>query len=78
MNERSFALSDHQHHMAFPAHHGFMFHSHEDNDHHPSPSSLNSLPSCPPQLFPGLSLSLSALNSLSILVIIYAYLIVEK
>ncbi|KAJ6290299.1 hypothetical protein OIU78_026091 [Salix suchowensis] len=39
--------------MAFPPHHGFMFHSHEDDDHHPSPSSLNSLPSCPPQLFPG-------------------------
>lgn len=53
MNERSFAPSDHHHHMAFPPHHGFMFHSHEDNDHHPSPSSLNSLPSCPPQLFPG-------------------------
>ncbi|XP_012083177.1 homeobox-leucine zipper protein HAT7 [Jatropha curcas] len=43
--------------MAFPHHHhhhhGFLFHSQEDNDHLPSPSSLNSLPSCPPQLFPG-------------------------
>ncbi|OAY29828.1 homeobox-leucine zipper protein ATHB-20 [Manihot esculenta] len=43
--------------MAFPPHHhSFIFHPHEDNDHLPSPSSLNSLPSsCPPQLFPGLS-----------------------
>ncbi|XP_057993013.1 homeobox-leucine zipper protein HAT7-like isoform X2 [Hevea brasiliensis] len=45
--------------MAFPPpppphHHGFIFHSQEDNDHLPSPSSLNSFPSsCPPQLFPG-------------------------
>ncbi|XP_002517497.3 homeobox-leucine zipper protein ATHB-20 [Ricinus communis] len=38
--------------MAFPPH-GFLFHSQEDNDHLPSPSSLNSLPSCPPHLFPG-------------------------
>lgn len=55
MNERSFALREphYHHHMAFPPHHGFMFHSHEDDDHHPSPSSLNSLPSFPPQLFPG-------------------------
>ncbi|KAJ8775059.1 hypothetical protein K2173_020063 [Erythroxylum novogranatense] len=42
--------------MAYPPH-AFLFHSREDhhhqNDHLPSPSSLNSLPSCPPQLFPG-------------------------
>ncbi|GLT56470.1 hypothetical protein SLA2020_295080 [Shorea laevis] len=33
--------------MAFPPH-AFIFQSHDDN---PSPTSLNSLPSCPPQLF---------------------------
>ncbi|GLU11107.1 hypothetical protein SLE2022_278760 [Rubroshorea leprosula] len=33
--------------MAFPPH-AFMFRSHDDK---PSPTSLNSLPSCPPQLF---------------------------
>ncbi|KAH1092112.1 hypothetical protein J1N35_019369 [Gossypium stocksii] len=40
--------------MAFPPH-AFMFQSHEDhhNDHLPSPTSLNFLPSCPPQLFHG-------------------------
>ncbi|KAJ8750173.1 hypothetical protein K2173_014088 [Erythroxylum novogranatense] len=41
--------------MEFPPH-GFMFHSHEDhhhhNDHLPSSSFLNSLPSYPPHLFP--------------------------
>ncbi|KAJ4823927.1 hypothetical protein Tsubulata_009761 [Turnera subulata] len=51
MNGRSYALSGGD--MAFPPHHSFMFHSPDDNDHLPSPSSLNSLPSCPPQLFPG-------------------------
>ncbi|KAK6256026.1 Homeobox domain - like 10 [Theobroma cacao] len=38
--------------MAFPPH-AFLFQSHEDNDHLPSPTSLSSLPSCPPQLFHG-------------------------
>ncbi|KAK2658135.1 hypothetical protein Ddye_011187 [Dipteronia dyeriana] len=38
--------------MAFQPH-SFMFQSHEDNDHLPSPTSLNSLPSCPPQYFHG-------------------------
>ncbi|XVF16584.1 hypothetical protein REPUB_Repub10bG0044600 [Reevesia pubescens] len=38
--------------MAFPPH-AFMFQPHEDHnhDHLPSPASLNSLASCPPQLF---------------------------
>ncbi|XP_050226009.1 homeobox-leucine zipper protein ATHB-20-like [Mercurialis annua] len=37
-----------------PHHHGFLFQSQDDHDHHlPSPSSLSSLPSCPPHLFPG-------------------------
>ncbi|GLT36156.1 hypothetical protein SLA2020_105520 [Shorea laevis] len=35
--------------MAFPPH-AFIFQSHDDNN--PSSTSLNSLPSCPPQLFP--------------------------
>ncbi|XVF60497.1 hypothetical protein PTKIN_Ptkin08bG0052100 [Pterospermum kingtungense] len=39
--------------MAFPPHHAFMFQPHEENDHLPSPTSLNSLPSFPPQLFHG-------------------------
>ncbi|XP_022751914.1 homeobox-leucine zipper protein ATHB-20-like [Durio zibethinus] len=38
--------------MAFPPH-TFLFQPHEDNDHLPSPTSLNSLPSFPPQLFHG-------------------------
>ncbi|XWS44281.1 hypothetical protein CRYUN_Cryun15aG0031400 [Craigia yunnanensis] len=38
--------------MAFRPH-AFMFQPHEDNDHLPSLTSLNSLPSCPPQLFHG-------------------------
>ncbi|XVE83809.1 hypothetical protein DITRI_Ditri16bG0117000 [Diplodiscus trichospermus] len=38
--------------MAFPPH-AFMFQPHQDNDHLPSPTSLCSLPSCPPQLFHG-------------------------
>ncbi|XP_039059533.1 homeobox-leucine zipper protein HAT7-like [Hibiscus syriacus] len=40
--------------MAFPPH-AFMFQPHEDhhNDHLPSPTSLNYLPSCPPHLFNG-------------------------
>ncbi|XVE68093.1 hypothetical protein DITRI_Ditri09bG0041800 [Diplodiscus trichospermus] len=38
--------------MAFPPH-AFMFQSHEDNDHLTSPTSLNSLPSFPPQLYHG-------------------------
>ncbi|KAJ4707475.1 Homeobox associated leucine zipper protein [Melia azedarach] len=37
--------------MAFP--HTFMFQAHEENDHLPSSTSLNSLPSCPPQFFHG-------------------------
>ncbi|KAJ0043427.1 hypothetical protein Pint_19260 [Pistacia integerrima] len=40
--------------MAFPPQHSFMFQSHEDShDHLPSPASLSSLPSCPPQFFHG-------------------------
>ncbi|KAH7554601.1 hypothetical protein ACOSP7_027960 [Xanthoceras sorbifolium] len=38
--------------MAFQPH-SFMFQSHEDIDRLPSPTSLNSLPSCPPQFFHG-------------------------
>ncbi|KAE8672411.1 Homeobox-leucine zipper protein HAT7 [Hibiscus syriacus] len=40
--------------MAFPPH-AFVFQPHGDrhNDHLPSPTSLNFLPSCPPQLFHG-------------------------
>ena len=47
--------------MAFPPSHGFMFQTHEDQDHLPS---SNTFPSCPPQHYHGLSLSLSLSLSL--------------
>ncbi|XP_044505251.1 homeobox-leucine zipper protein HAT7-like [Mangifera indica] len=53
--------------MAFPPQHSFMFQSHEDShDHHlPSPASLNSLPSCPPQFFHGAPFMMKRSMSLS-------------